>query len=121
MLASVGTDYHALQCGSHRPLFAELGIAPLPEGFVPDERHNNCSGKHAGFVAHCVLHGLPLEGHLDPSHPLQVAIREHVARVVGLTPLMGGTQRVAERAGRRPAKTPMKRPESRAARAGSLG
>lgn len=86
MLASVGTDYHALQCGCHRPLFAELGIAPLPEGFVPDERHNNCSGKHAGFVAHCVLHGLPLEGHLDPSHPLQVAIREHVARVVGLTP-----------------------------------
>jgi hypothetical protein len=29
--------------------------------------------------------------------------------------------RAAERAGRRPAKTPMKRPESRAARAGSLG
>lgn len=86
MLSSVGKDYRALQCGCHRPLFAELGIAPLPEGFVPDERHNNCSGKHAGFVAHCVLHGLPLEGHLDPAHPLQVAIREHLAQAVGLTP-----------------------------------
>ena len=52
MLASVGKDYHALRCGCHRPLFAELGLASLPQGFVPDERHNNCSGKHAGFVAH---------------------------------------------------------------------
>ena len=86
MLASVGKDYHALQCGCHRPLFAELGLGPLPPGFVPDERHNNCSGKHAGFVAHCVLKGLPLEGHLDPAHPLQVAIRDHVAQAVGLVP-----------------------------------
>ncbi|MBV7540937.1 asparaginase [Acidovorax sp. sic0104] len=86
MLSSVGRDYRALQCGCHRPLFAELGIAPLPPGFVPDERHNNCSGKHAGFVAHCVLQGLPLEGHLNPAHPLQAAIRDHVARAVGLAP-----------------------------------
>jgi L-asparaginase II len=74
MLASVGQDYHALRCGCHRPLFAELGLSPLPEGFVPDERHNNCSGKHAGFVAHCVQQGLPLDDHLDPAHPLQVHV-----------------------------------------------
>ena len=86
MLASVGQDYHALRCGCHRPLFAELGLGTLPQGFVPDERHNNCSGKHAGFVAHCVRQGLPLEDHLDPAHPLQVAIRNHVAQAVGLAP-----------------------------------
>lgn len=86
MLASVGQDYHALRCGCHRPLFAELGLGTLPPGFVPDERHNNCSGKHAGFVAHCVREGLPLEDHLDPTHPLQVAIRNHVAQAVGLAP-----------------------------------
>ena len=54
MLGSVGQNYRALRCGCHRPLFAELGLGSLPDGFVPDERHNNCSGKHAGFVAHCV-------------------------------------------------------------------
>lgn len=86
MLASVDKDYRALQCGCHRPLFAELGIFPMPDGFVPDERHNNCSGKHAGFVAHCVLQGLALEGHLDPVHPLQTAIRDQVAQAVGLAP-----------------------------------
>ena len=62
MLASVGKDYHALRCGCHRPLFAE------------------------GFVAHCVQQGLPLDDHLDPAHPLQVAIRDHVAQAVGLAP-----------------------------------
>ena len=86
MLGSVGQNYHVLRCGCHRPLFAELGIGPLPQGFVPDERHHNCSGKHAGFVAHCVQQGLALEGYLDPAHPLQAAIREQVAKAVGLAP-----------------------------------
>lgn len=93
MLASVGQDYHALRCGCHRPLFAELGLGSLPAGFVPDERHNNCSGKHAGFVAYCVQHDLPLDDHLNPGHPLQVAVRERVAQAVGLVPgdLAAGT------------------------------
>ena len=88
MLASVGHTYKSLRCGCHVPLFATLGIAglSLPAGFKPDERHNNCSGKHAGFVAHCVQQGLLLEDHLDPKHPLQTAIREHVAQAVGLAP-----------------------------------
>lgn len=84
MLASVGQTYHALRCGCHRPLFAELGLGSLPADFVPDERHNNCSGKHAGFVAYCVQQGLPLDDHLDPGHPLQAAIRGYVAQAVGL-------------------------------------
>lgn len=84
MLHSVGQSHHALRCGCHRPLFAELGLSTLPEGFVPDQRHHNCSGKHAGFVAHCVWQGWPLEDHLALGHPLQVAVREQVARAVGL-------------------------------------
>lgn len=93
MLASVDKDYHALRCGCHRPLLAELGLGSLPADFVPDERHNNCSGKHAGFVAYCVRQGLPLDDHLDPGHPLQVAIRSRVAQAVGLAPddLAAGT------------------------------
>ncbi|MGV3682401.1 MAG: asparaginase [Acidovorax sp.] len=93
MLASVGQDYHALRCGCHRPLFAELGLGALPASFVPDERHNNCSGKHAGFVAYCVQQGLPLDDHLNAGHPLQVAVRERVAQAVGLVPgdLAAGT------------------------------
>ena len=81
MLHKVGTTHRTLQCGCHVPLLFSYGGKPAPEGLQYDERHNNCSGKHTGFVAHCVQHGLPLENHLDMAHPLQVAIRTQVAAV----------------------------------------
>lgn len=84
ILDKAGVSYKALQCGCHVPYFVDLGVAPAPEPV--DERHNNCSGKHAGFVAYCVQQGLPLESYLEPGHPLQQAIRRDVARAAGLAP-----------------------------------
>jgi L-asparaginase II len=84
MLDKVGLDYKALRCGCHVPgLFTLLEIAP-PEGLAFDERHNNCSGKHAGFLAYCVQHGLKLDDYTAPDHPLQQAIRRDVARATGM-------------------------------------
>ncbi len=84
MLDKTGLGYKALRCGCHVPgLFAAQNLTPPPD-LVFDERHNNCSGKHAGFLAYCVQHGLSLEDYLDPGHPLQQAIRRDVARAVGL-------------------------------------
>ena len=84
MLAQAGLDYKALRCGCHVPgLFTLLDQAP-PAGLQFDERHNNCSGKHAGFLAYCVQHGLSLDDYIDPGHPLQQAIRRDVARAVGM-------------------------------------
>ena len=84
MLDKIGLNYKALRCGCHVPgLFTLLDTAP-PVGLVFDERHNNCSGKHAGFLGYCVQHGLSLDDYLDPTHPLQQAIRRDVARAVGM-------------------------------------
>ena len=86
MLEKAGLGYRALRCGCHVPgLFTLLDQAP-PAGLVFDERHNNCSGKHAGFLAYCVQHGLSLDDYTDPAHPLQAAIRRDVARAVGMQP-----------------------------------
>ncbi len=85
MLDKAGVPRRALQCGCHMPIFTELGIAAEP-GLVPDERHNNCSGKHTGFLSYCVQHGLPQENYLDPGHPLQQAIRRDVARAARVKP-----------------------------------
>lgn len=84
MLDKTELDYTALRCGCHVPsLFAALDQGP-PADLKFDERHNNCSGKHAGFLAHCVLHGMRLDDYIDPMHPLQQAIRTEVARAVGM-------------------------------------
>lgn len=86
MLEKAGLNYKALRCGCHVPgLFTLLDRAP-PSDLAFDERHNNCSGKHAGFLAYCVQHGLSLDDYIDPAHPLQAAIRRDVARAVGLQP-----------------------------------
>ncbi len=84
MLEKAGQTYKALRCGCHVPYhFENTGSAPSP-GEIFDERYNNCSGKHAGFVAYCVQHGLSLDNYEAPEHPLQQAIRRDVAQVVGM-------------------------------------
>jgi L-asparaginase II len=82
MLDKAHLSYRKLQCGCHVPFFVELG---QPAGEY-DERHHNCSGKHAGFLACCVQHGWTVESYLAPEHPLQQAIRRDVARAAGLAP-----------------------------------
>jgi L-asparaginase II len=86
ILGKAGVGYQRLQCGCHVPMFAELGAWPPPAPGSYDERHHNCSGKHSGFLAFCVQHGLPLDSYLDPAHPLQQAVRGAVAEAVGLDP-----------------------------------
>jgi L-asparaginase II len=86
MLHKAHLGYRALQCGCHVPLFAELGVGPAPGPGEYDERHHNCSGKHAGFLACCVQHGWPVDSYLDPGHPLQQSIRRDVARAAGVAP-----------------------------------
>jgi L-asparaginase II len=43
----------------------------------------NCSGKHAGMLATCVINGWPLDSYLDGDHPLQRAITDVVADLAG--------------------------------------
>ena len=84
MLAKAHLGRGALRCGCHVPgLFTLLEQLP-PADLQFDERHNNCSGKHAGFLGYCTLHGLDLETYLNLDHPLQQAIARDVARVAGM-------------------------------------
>jgi L-asparaginase II len=82
MLDKAGLTYRRLQCGCHVPYYVEQGVGPAPAHI--DERMHNCSGKHSGFLAHCVQRGWTIDDYLAPSHPLQQAIRAHVARATGL-------------------------------------
>ncbi len=84
MLRKAGCDEHHLRCGCHVPIRYSLENKQPAAGESFNQLHNNCSGKHAGFLAYCVQHGLPLDTYLDPAHALQQAIRESVAQVAGM-------------------------------------
>lgn len=83
MLHRAGCDESTLLCGCHVPIhFSTSGRQPAA-GETFNQLHNNCSGKHAGFLAYCVQHGQPLDTYLDTAHPLQQAIRQSVAEMTG--------------------------------------
>lgn len=46
--------------------------------------YNNCSGKHAGFLALAKYLQEPLEGYLDPCHRVQQLVKAAVCDVFGL-------------------------------------
>jgi len=84
MLAQAGNTEGDLQCGAHAPGHYEAhGQLPPPPPYSP--LAHNCSGKHSGMLAYCVLCGLPKQDYLAFDHPLQQAIREAVAHYFEMT------------------------------------
>jgi L-asparaginase II len=76
MLAKAGTDVQALECGAHWPYREAFQREMAARGETPCALHNNCSGKHAGFVclACHMAGGRPLldfaKGYVRAEHPL---------------------------------------------------
>ena len=76
MLAKAGLDAQALECGVHWPHHEASARALAAAGSTPTALHNNCSGKHAGFVClGCATSGgadVPgfLRGYVQPEHPV---------------------------------------------------
>ena len=82
MLTKAGRNESALECGAHWPLSAEASRALARSGETPSALHNNCSGKHAGFVCLACAEGIDPMSYVAPDHPVQ---REVASAVAGLT------------------------------------
>ena len=81
VLARHGLTEDALRCPPARPMGLAADHAWGER--EPTRLAMNCSGKHAAFLAACVARGWPLDGHLDPAHPLQRHVRATLERVAG--------------------------------------
>lgn len=74
-LADLGLDDTALRCGPQEPRDLPERDALIQAGESPCQAHNNCSGKHAGFLTLTRHLGAGPE-YVDPDHPIQKAILE---------------------------------------------
>jgi L-asparaginase II len=74
MLAKAGLDPSALRCGAHWPI-AQAAAAAVARIGAPSALHNNCSGKHAGFL--CVACAIDVDHaeYFRPEHPVQREVR----------------------------------------------
>ena len=83
MLAKAGQDAGCLECGAHWPLGDNAARALVAQGRMPSPLHNNCSGKHAGFV--CLACGLDEDpsGYVKPTHRVQQVVRAALEDLTG--------------------------------------
>ena len=83
MLAKAGQDAGCLECGVQWPLGEAANRALAAQGGRPTALHNNCSGKHAGFVClSCGMNESP-KGYVGADHPVQRRVRESLEEITG--------------------------------------
>lgn len=83
-LENLGLSDDNLRCGAHMPKDEAAYKALLCAGEEPHQWHNNCSGKHAGFLTLNQHLGAGPE-YIDPAHPVQRAVLEAFEDVTGET------------------------------------
>ena len=84
MLARVGRDETCLACGPQWPSREEDRGRLHRQGLGPSRLHNNCSGKHAGFVCAACHQGMDPAGYERVDHPLHRQIAAALADVTGV-------------------------------------
>jgi len=85
MLAKSGHDEGALECGAHWPLGEGEARSLARSGRTPTALHNNCSGKHAGFICGACAMGVHPRGYVAPDHAVQREVTAAIAAVTGAT------------------------------------
>lgn len=83
MVAKAGLSEADFECGSHwsfqQPVLIDQ-VRTIPR---PNQLHNNCSGKHAGFICLSCHAGIDHHGYVGYGHFVQSTIRDAMADLTG--------------------------------------
>lgn len=74
ILEKIGLTKEALKCGAQFPTSRKAANFLIKNGLKAEAIHNNCSGKHAGFLAMAVFLGENPENYLSPNSQVQKQI-----------------------------------------------
>jgi L-asparaginase II/uncharacterized SAM-binding protein YcdF (DUF218 family) len=81
-LADLGLGEGDLRCGAHEPADRAERDRLIRAGAAPCQLHNNCSGKHAGFLT-LARHLAAGPDYVEADHPVQRAVRAAFEEVTG--------------------------------------
>ncbi|WP_343563716.1 asparaginase [Kiloniella sp. b19] len=73
-LEKIGCSVDDLECGAHLPYHLPSMEALLRANGEASALHNNCSGKHTGFLSFARHCGMPTGGYIKYEHPVQQRI-----------------------------------------------
>ena len=82
-LARIGCSEADLICGPQIPRYEPTSQAMAATQQKPSRLHNNCSGKHAGFLTVAKHLGAPIADYVAIGHPVQQAVLKAVTRLSG--------------------------------------
>ncbi|MEM6384692.1 MAG: asparaginase [Pseudomonadota bacterium] len=81
-LHDLGYGEHSLCCGPTPSLDPERRHQMIRDGEAHTRLHSDCSGKHAGFLT-LTRHLGAEERYVDPTHPVQLAVRRAIEEMAG--------------------------------------
>jgi L-asparaginase II len=80
----IGCSVVDLACGPHRPIHDATANAMIVRGESWTPLHNNCSGKHTGFMTVARALHVPVAGYELPDHPVQRRIETTLAAMAAV-------------------------------------
>lgn len=82
-LHRIGLGPGELECAAHDPIDQSSARALIRAGRDASSLHNNCSGKHSGFLTVARHLGVPNEGYLRRDHPVQRMVTAVLGEMTG--------------------------------------
>jgi len=84
-LHRIGLTVDDLECGLCESISLDVtkSMSRAREAFT--RAHNNCSGKHAGFLSTALHMGEATQGYIGPDHPVQQRVTKAVEEMTGVS------------------------------------
>ncbi|MBI3676094.1 MAG: asparaginase [Proteobacteria bacterium] len=83
-LSRIGCGENDLACGAHPARYEPVWEEMVKRGEKPTRIHNNCSGKHTGFLTVARHWDVSTQGYEHHDHPVQKAVEKTLLELSGL-------------------------------------
>lgn len=89
-LERIGCTESDLACGTHPIRYEPVAEQMVIAGLKPTRVHNNCSGKHTGFLTVARHWNVATEGYERIDHPVQQAVGKSLGEMAGVEEMSWG-------------------------------